>query len=136
VGLHKFSFKEEYTMSAIRTRQEARERIAKNFFDALDRIIPADESVPLKGTTFRDFELQARQVKETVIPTLLEERAALSESASQQQAGLCPRCGSDRTYLEPRDKQKELRSPDGVVVVTRQSARCRACNRSFSPSGS
>ncbi len=123
-------------MSAIRTRQEARERIAKHFFDELDRMIPADESVPLKGQTFRDFEEQARCVKEAVIPTLLEERAALSESAIQQQAGLCPRCGSGRTYLESRDKQRELRSPDGLVVVTRQSARCRACNRSFSPSGS
>ncbi|MHB1768470.1 MAG: hypothetical protein ACYCUV_11555 [Phycisphaerae bacterium] len=123
-------------MSAIRTRQEARERIAKHFFDELDRVIPADESVPLKGQTFRDFELQARQIKEAVIPTLLEERAALSESASQRQAGRCPHCGSDRTYLESRVKQKELRSPDGVVVVTRQSARCRACDRSFSPSGS
>ncbi len=123
-------------MSAIRTRQEARERIAKHFFDELDRVIPADESVPLKGQTFRDFEEQARRVKEAVIPTLLEERAALSESAIQQQAGLCPRCGSSQTYLELRDKQRELRSPDGLVVVTRQSARCRACNRSFSPSGS
>ncbi|MGC8623883.1 MAG: hypothetical protein ACP5VQ_01295 [Phycisphaerae bacterium] len=123
-------------MSAIRTRQEARERITKHFFDELDRVIPADESVPLKGQTFRDFELQARQIKESVIPTMLEERAALSESALQQQAGLCPHCGSDRTYLGTRVRKRELRSPDGVVVVTTQSARCRACNRSFSPSGS
>ena len=36
-------------MSVIRTRQEARNRDAKDFFDALGRIIPADESVPLKG---------------------------------------------------------------------------------------
>ena len=123
-------------MSATRTRQEARERILKDFTDVLDRVIPADESVPLKGRTFRDFELQAREVKETVIPTLLEERAALSESASVSKGGRCPHCGSNRTYLKPQAKQRELRSPDGMVVLCRQNARCRACNRSFSPSGS
>ena len=123
-------------MSAIRTRREARERITKDFFEVLDQVIPEDESIPLKGQTFRDFELQGQRVRETVIPTLLEERAALSESARQDQAGLCPRCGSDRTYLESVVRQQELRSPDGVIVVARQSARCRSCNRSFSPSGS
>ncbi len=123
-------------MSAIRTRREARERITKDFLEVLDQVIPEDEAIPLKGQTFRDFELQGQRVRETVIPTLLEERAALSESARQDQAGLCPRCGSDRTYLEPVVRQQELRSPDGVIVITRQSARCRACNRSFSPSGS
>ncbi len=123
-------------MSAIRTRREARERVVKDFFDVLDQVIPEDESIPLKGQTFRDFELQGQRVKEAVIPTLLEERAALSESAQQDQAGLCPRCGSDRTYLESAVRQQELRSPDGAIVVARQSARCRACNRSFSPSGS
>ena len=123
-------------MSAIRTRREARERITKDFFEVLDQVIPEDESIPLKGQTFRDFELQGQRVRETVIPTLLEERAALSESARQDQAGLCPRCGSDRTFLESVVRQHELRSPDGVIVVARQRARCRSCNRSFSPSGS
>ncbi len=94
-------------MSAIRTRQEARERIAKHFFDELDRVIPADESVPLKGQTFRDFELQARQIKEAVIPTLLEERAALSESASQRQAGRCPHCGSNTVRQKYSQKANE-----------------------------
>ena len=74
-------------MSSTRTRQEAYDRICQDFFAALNRIIPLDESKPLKGRTFRDFELQARELKEAIIPTLLEERAALSVSAQMPTAG-------------------------------------------------
>jgi hypothetical protein len=123
-------------MAAIRTRQEARERIIKTFMNSLDKVVPEDESVPLTGKTFRDFELQARTVKEAVIPTILEERAALDGQAKAEAAGTCPYCGSDRTYLDLQMLQKEIRSPDGPVVLPRQRARCRACNGSFSPSGS
>ena len=47
-------------MAALRTRKEARERIIKAFMESLDKVLPADELVPLTGKTFRDFELQAR----------------------------------------------------------------------------
>ncbi len=123
-------------MASTRTRQEAYDRICQDFFSALDRIIPLDESKPLKGQTLRDFELQARELKEAIIPTLLEERAVLSAAAQMPTAGRCPSCGSERTYLESAVRQRELRSPGGPVVLSRQDARCRACNRSFSPSGS
>jgi hypothetical protein len=123
-------------MAALRTRSEARERIIKAFMDSLDAVVPADESIPLTGKTFRDFELQAQVVKEALIPTLLEERAALDGQAQAPVAGVCPHCGSERTYLEKEVSQKEIRSPDGPVVLPRQQARCRACNGSFSPSGS
>jgi nucleoid DNA-binding protein len=123
-------------MAALRTRKEARERIIKAFMEGLDQALPADESVPLKGKTFRDFELQARTLKETLIPTVLEERAALEDHAQVEAGGFCPHCGSDRTYLEKEVVQKEIRSPDGPVVLGKQHARCRACNGSFSPSGS
>ena len=86
--------------------------------------------------TFRDFELQARTLKEALIPTLLEERAALDLSAQVTAAGHCPHCGSDRTCLEAQVTVKEIHSPDGEVVLQRQQARCRACGGSFSPSGS
>lgn len=122
-------------MAAIHTRREARERIIKAFMESLDAVVPADESVPLAGRTFRDFELQARTVKEAVTPTLLEERAALDGQAQVQSAGTCPHCGSDRTYLDKQVLQKEIRSPEGPVVLPRQRARCRACEGSFSPSG-
>jgi len=123
-------------MSATRTRQESRERILKTVLEVLDQIIPADESVPLKGATFRDFEMQARTFKEAVIPTLLEERACLDERAAVGRAGRCPHCGLERTYLDKEPVKKEIRSPDGPVVLERQQARCRACDGSFSPSGS
>jgi len=46
-------------MPARTTRQEARARILGAFTAQLDRMIPEDESVPLKGATFADFEDQA-----------------------------------------------------------------------------
>ena len=70
------------------------------------------------------------------MPTLLEERAALDGQAQVESAGTCPHCGSGRTYLEKGSVQKEIRSTDGPVVLAKQQARCRACNGSFSPSGS
>ena len=122
-------------MAALRTRKQARERALQTFLAALDRMIPEDESVALQGRTFRDFELQAQALKEAVIPTVLEERAALDAQAQVDTAGACPHCGSNRTYLEKEVVQKEIRSPDGPVVWSKQHARCRACNGSFSPSG-
>ncbi|MGC9259577.1 MAG: hypothetical protein ACP5I8_05775 [Phycisphaerae bacterium] len=123
-------------MAATSTRQEALERISKVFHDALERIIPADENQRLKGETFRDFELQAQEFKAALIPTLLEERARLTDSAEVLEAGCCPHCGSRQTRWAAAPVQKEIRGPDGVIVLTKQCGRCRSCGRSFSPSGS
>jgi len=122
-------------MAALRTRKEARERAMQTFIASLNQMIPEDEAVALQGRTFRDFELQAQKLKEAVIPTLLEERAALDPQASAEAAGACPHCGSGRTYLEKGAVQKEIRSTDGPVVLLKKHARCYACNGSFSPSG-
>jgi hypothetical protein len=127
-------------MAARTTRHEARQRVIKSFMDSLDRMIPADESVPLRGRTFLDWERQADELRRAVVPTVLQERAALDDHAhvAADGGGNCPRCGSDRVYLDHggRDVQKEVISPHGPVVITRQQCRCRACGRSFSPSGS
>jgi len=127
-------------MAARTTRREARERIIKSFMDSLDRIIPPDEQVPLRGRTFLDWERQADVMRKAVMPTLLQERAALDGSAAVEAgaAGKCPRCGSDRIYLDHdgEESQKEVISPHGPVVIAKQQCRCRACGRSFSPSGS
>ena len=127
-------------MAARTTRREARERIIKCFMDSLDRIIPPEESVPLRGRTFLDWEQQADALRKAVVPTLLQERATLDNSAqvSAQECGKCPRCGSERIYLDHggREQQKEVISPHGPAVIAKQQCRCRACGRSFSPSGS
>ena len=123
-------------MAAKRTRQEARERLLKLFEAELDRLVPEDSAKPMKGKTFRDFEMQGVAFKQAMVPALLEELAGLDESASVESAGRCPHCSSDRTYLEKHVVKKEARSPDGEVVLERQQARCRSCDGSFSPSGS
>jgi DNA-directed RNA polymerase subunit RPC12/RpoP len=128
-------FKEEANMPARSTRQEARARILKAFAAQLDRIIPADETIPLKGATFADFEDQVETLAQAALPAALEERAALAENAQVAQGGRCPHCGSERVYLEKAETQPEVQSRHGPVVVPKQHARCRACGGSFSPSG-
>jgi hypothetical protein len=121
-------------MGARTTRMEARERLLKTMLDALDRIIPADESEPLKGTTFGSWEDQTDAFKRAVIPTILEERAALEPNARVAHGGHCPHCGSDSVYLEKQATRPEVLTPDGPAVVEKQHCRCRACGGSFSPS--
>jgi len=122
-------------MPARTTRQEARARILATFAAQLDRVIPADESIPLKGATFADFEDQVETLAQAALPVALRERSALADNAQVRGAGRCPHCGSQAVYLEQEETQPKLRSRHGPVVVPRQHARCRACGGSFSPSG-
>jgi len=123
-------------MPARSTRQEARARILAAFQGQLDRMIPLDEAVPLKGATFADFEDQVEELARSALPVVLEERAALEPNAEVVTAGRCPRCGSDRVHLEKRVRSSEIRSVHGPVVLHQQYGRCRACGGSFPPSGS
>lgn len=123
-------------MPARSTRQEARARILAAFQAQLDRVIPEDEDVPLKGATFADFEDQIETLAQAALPVALEERAALASNAEVDEAGRCPHCGSPGTYLEKNVTQPEVRSRSGPVVLHKQHARCRSCGGSFSPSGS
>lgn len=125
-------------MAARTTREAARERMRAAFEAALDRVIPADPATPLRGRTFREWEDQADVFDQTMTPLLLEERAALEDSALVEagRLGRCPGCGSDRLYLQaPEPRNKALRTPHGEAVLGHQSVRCRACGGSFSPSG-
>jgi hypothetical protein len=123
-------------MPAVTNRQAARERILKAVEAELERLIPTDESLPLRGRTFREWEDQADEFDRTVTTILLQERAAMDASARVQEAGRCPFCGSERVYLEKKDPRKtEVQTPHGQVVLERQSCRCRSCDRTFSPSG-
>ena len=123
-------------MAARSTRQEARARILSAFSAQLDRLIPEDESVPLKGATFADFEDQTEALAQAALPVVLEERAALESNAEVETAGRCPHCGSQGVYLEKAVTQPEVRSRYGPVVLYKPHARCRSCGGSFSPSGS
>ena len=123
-------------MPARTTRQDARKRAIDAFMMSLDRIIPADESVPLKGSTFLDWENQVAQMRRAVMPTVLEERSALEQTALVENGGYCPFCSSDAVYLRKETTRSERQSPDGPVTIDEQSCRCRNCDRSFSPSGS
>jgi len=121
-------------MPARTTRQQARERLIQTFMASLDKVIPPDVAVPLRGSTFRDWEDQAAELRRAVVPTLLEERAALEDNARVADGGHCPHCGSDAVYLRKQQATRpEVMTPDGPVVVEKQHARCRACGGSFSP---
>ena len=123
-------------MAARSTRQEAQARIIGVFTAQLDRLIPEDEGVPLKGATFAEFEDQVETLAQAALPVALEERAALESNAEVETAGRCPHCGSEGVYLEKEVTQPEMRSRHGPVVLHKQHARCRSCGGSFSPSGS
>jgi len=122
-------------MAATTDRQAARERLFALAKAQIDKLIPADEGVPLRGQFFADFEDQADEFERTVCPAFLEERVALSAAAQAADGGSCPHCGSDRVYLESRVSRVELLTPHGVMPMSQQHARCRSCDRSFSPSG-
>lgn len=124
-------------MAALASRQAARERLLRHLQAEVDRQIPADASIPLKGSTFLDFENQAEQASNDFYAALLEERVALSgRAASRPEMGRCPHCSSPRVRQIAEPKKLEVRTPRGVVVMQEQTFRCRDCSRSFSPSAS
>ena len=122
-------------MPARTTRAAARARILAAFQAQLDRVIPPDETVPLKGATFADFEDQVETLAQAALPVALEQRSALADNAQVERAGRCPHCGSNRVYLEKGQTRPQVQSRHGPVVLHKQHARCRACGGSFSPSG-
>ena len=121
-------------MPAQTTRQEARARLRKLYESCLDRFIPPDENIPLKGRTFIEFEEQTYRHGNEVLAAMLEERAKLDAEALVTTAGRCPYCEADRTYLDKKMEQKEVRAPCGTVVLALQAVRCRKCGGAFSPS--
>ena len=97
-------------MAARTTRQAARAQIRAAFEKAWDR----------------------------VITTLLEERAALEDTAQLEPGALgrCPDCGSAGLYLQRSEPaNRTIRTTHGEAVRGQQGVRCRACDGSFSPSG-
>ena len=121
-------------MPARTSRKEARQRLESLFKRELDRLIPEDEAVPLKGKTFFEWEQSVTQLTRTVGQIGLEERAKLDTSAEVEDAEMCPYCQGQRVYLKKGANKSEIHSPHGPVEMDFQSARCRACNGTFSPS--
>ena len=122
-------------MSARTTRQQARARVMATFSASLERMIPANESVPMRGATLLDFENQVEALIRDVAPMLLEERAALEPNARAEEGGRCPHCASERVYrMDDQPRPMAWCSPHGVVDLPQQSFRCRSCGRTFSPS--
>jgi hypothetical protein len=117
-------------------RSESRQRVEETAKRVLDRVIPADEGMGLRGRTFHDFEEQVSAAGREFMITMLQERVALDVAAWQEKGGTCPHCGSDRVYLEKETVQREVLSPVGPLTLELQQCRCRKCGGSFSPSDS
>ena len=122
-------------MAARTTRREARERIIKSFMESLDKIIPAEESVPLRGQTFMDWERQADALRKAVVPTLLQERAALDPGAEVEAGhyGNCPRCGSDNltTIRWSRYAAAAMLFVPLPLFIWRNRVKCRSCGNEW-----
>lgn len=117
------------------TRQEARERLDQVYQGLRDRYIPADEGQPVKDGKFWEWEEMADQFERELTAAFLEELAGLSSQAELAEPGVCPFCRSSNTKWLQEEGQRERQSKHGAVVLPRQVARCRSCDRSFSPSG-
>lgn len=126
-------------MAARTDREAARAAMRAAFEKALEQAIPEDQSKPLYGETFQEWEQEADRLDQTLTPVLMEQRALLADSAEAEarHLGHCPHCGEAvRLYLQRSEcKQEELQTPHGPAVLGQQSVRCRSCGRSFSPSG-
>ncbi|MGD8452271.1 MAG: hypothetical protein PVJ57_10675 [Phycisphaerae bacterium] len=78
-------------MPARTTRGEARARVLAAFAAQLDRVIPTDETIPLKGATFADFEDQVETLAQATLPLALAERATLADNAQDAVRTAAPR---------------------------------------------
>lgn len=123
-------------MGRLTDREAARARMRAILEAELDRLIPADESKPLVGKTFIEWEQQADELDRSVTAAFMEERAALDHAAvvSTGHCGACPDCGSGRVTLLKQRAPAERQTNHGKVVLSEQRCRCRACGRHFSPS--
>src|SRR5258708_33459030 len=101
-------------MAARTNRQKARERLSQVFQSILDKMIPADEAVPLAGSKFVEWEDLGDEGDRTLVPVFLEERAALEARAQADGPGRWPPCPSGRVCLIKHVGEVEVVTPDGV----------------------
>ena len=123
-------------MSRMRSsRQESRERLDGVYQKLRDKYFPADASQPMKDGKFWEWEQIADDFDREMTAAILEELARQSQHAALPEPGPCPYCQSTNTKWLEEQGQQERQSKHGAVVLPRQVARCRSCDRSFSPSG-
>jgi hypothetical protein len=103
-------------MAATTNRRAARERLLALAKAQIDRLIPDDEAVPLKGKVFADFEDQADELERTLCPAFLEERVALDPNARVDVGGRCPHCATRSTSTSSGASRRSS--------CSRRTARC------------
>jgi hypothetical protein len=101
----------------------------------LDRHIPEDVTKPVKDGLFWEWEEMGDEFDREVTGTFVEMLARLSSHAQVEHPGACPFCKSLHVRWVKETGQKERQRKHGEVVLPRQVAQCRSCNRTFSPSG-
>ena len=122
-------------MAGEMTRQEARVKFDELCQRVRDKFLPEDTAKAVAEGKFWEWEDQADALDRELTGGFLEILGRLSGQAKLQQPGPCPFCGSKRVRWLDFEGQRERRSKHGEVVLPRQVAQCRSCDRSFSPSG-
>lgn len=117
------------------TRQEARAKLDELYHRVRDKFLPEDTAKAVAEGKFWEWEDQADALDRELTGGFLEILGQLSEQAKLEDPGACPFCGSKVVRWLDAEGQRERRSKHGEVVLPRQVAQCRSCDRSFSPSG-
>lgn len=133
-GAEVFLYSQEHVMAEPMSRREAREHVTGMVKRMLDKYIPEDETQPVQEETLWEIETRADEFDHAVVGHFIEALAMVSKAAAIENPGPCPHCRSANTKWLARDAQRERRSKHGPVVLPRAVARCRSCDRSFSPS--
>src|ERR1035437_6291771 len=117
------------------TRPGERAEVGELFHPGGGKVLPEDTAKAVAEGKFWEWEDQADALDRELTGGFLEILGQLSGQAKLEDPGACPFCGSKRVRWRDVEGQRERRSKHGEVVLPRQVAQCRSCDRSFSPSG-
>ena len=123
-------------MAGLIERLEARDKMMELCQALVDRYIPKKEDKNIADGLFVEWEEMAHEFEREITVGFLEVLAQMSAGTDLAKPGLCPHCQSGNVKWLDSGGQREWQSEHGPVVVPRQVARCRSCDRSFFPSGS
>ncbi len=103
-------------MAARTTRVAARQRVIQAFMASLERIIPEDESKPLKGCKFPDWQLQAQTLKQDWNLESLDGKQVQRWSEALGQTLVARRDAEVRAYREGRRPEAPAHPPQLLVL--------------------